>query len=305
MDDSRVPRSFFHFNLSPVPLFLYKYSPQNFSHSANVDWLEFQNPTTLSGELKMQSRKLITPMLIAVLMTLASVVSAASFNRSTNPAQTQDTLSGKYEGVAKSEQMGDIPLTVEIKNDNGKLSGKIDTPQGPAAITSGTFDNGKIVMKFDAGGNEGTVTATLVGDKISGKWELGGQGGALELKRAAMVAAAPPASPAGGAAKTESAPAAAGDPISGDWEATADAQGTSIPFTLKLKLEGDKVTGTSDSAQGAAPLSKGTYSAGKISFSLDTPNGAIGMTGTVKDGKIVGDFDFAGQMTGKWEAKKK
>jgi len=244
----------------------------------------------------MQSRKFRITLLIAVLVTVSTVASAASFNKSTN-AQNKDTLSGKYEGVAKSDQMGDIPLTVEIKNDNGKLTGKIDTPQGPASITSGTFDNGKIVMKFDAGGNEGTVTAMLVGEKISGKWELGGQGGPLELKRAALVATAPPAS--------GTAPAAAGDPISGDWDASADAQGTAIPFTLKLKLEGDKVTGTSDSPQGSAPLSKGTYVAGKISFSLETPNGAIGMTGNVKDGKIVGDFDFAGQMTGKWEAKKK
>ncbi|MFY9554457.1 MAG: hypothetical protein WAV47_07020 [Blastocatellia bacterium] len=244
----------------------------------------------------MQSRKLMTPLLITVLMTLASVASAASL---TNPAQAKDTLSGKYEGVAKSEQMGDIPLTVEIKNDNGKLSGKIDTPQGPAAITSGTFDNGKIVMKFDAGGNEGTVTATLEGEKISGKWELGGQGGGLELKRAGMASAAPakpaPATPA----------PAAGDPITGDWDAVADAGGTQFPFTLKLKLEGDKVTGSSDSAQGTAPLSKGTFAANKLSFSLDTPNGAIVMTALVKDGKLTGDFDFAGQMTGKWEAKKK
>src|SRR6185369_5146903 len=247
----------------------------------------------------MQSRKLITPLLVAVLLTVSTVASAASFNKSTNqPAQNKDSLSGKYEGVAKSDQMGDIPLTVEIKNDGGKLSGKIDTPQGPAAITGGTFDNGKIVMKFDAGGNEGTVTAMLVGDKISGKWELGGQGGPLELKKSAMVAAAPPAG------ATATAPAAAGDPISGEWDASADAQGTAIPFTLKLKLEGDKVTGTSDSAQGSAALSKGTFAAGKLSFSLDTPNGAIGFTGTLKDGKLVGDFDFAGQMTGKWEPRR-
>ncbi|HXI94345.1 MAG TPA: hypothetical protein VNO24_30600, partial [Blastocatellia bacterium] len=203
----------------------------------------------------MQSRKLTTSQLVAVLLALSTVASAASFNKSTNqPGQNKDTLSGKYEGVAKSDQIGDIPLTVEIKNDNGKLTGKIDTPQGPAAITGGTFDNGKIVMKFDAGGNEGTVTATLDGDKISGKWELGGQGGALELKRAAMTAAAP-ASPSGGATKpaAPAAPAAAGDPVSGEWDANADANGTQFPFTLKLKLDGDKVTGSSESSQGSAP----------------------------------------------------
>jgi hypothetical protein len=182
-------------------------------------------------------------LLIAVLMTLSAVASAATFNKSTyQPAQNKDSLSGKYEGVAKSDQIGDIPLTVEIKNDNGKLTGKIETPQGPAAITGGTFDNGKIVMKFDAGGNEGTVTATLDGDKISGKWELAGQGGGLELKRAAMVASAP-ASSAGGAAKPAApaaAPATAGDPLTGEWDAAADANGTEFPFTLKLKLEGDR-----------------------------------------------------------------
>ena len=250
----------------------------------------------------MQSRKLTTPLLVAVLLAVSAVASAASFNKSTNqPGQNKDTLSGKYEGVAKSEQLGDIPLTVEIKNDNGKVTGKIETPQGPAAITGGTFENGKIVMKFDAGGNEGTVTAMLDGDKITGKWELAGQGGALELKRAAMVAGAPASPPAAPAA----VPAAGGDPLTGEWDAAADANGTQFPFTLKLKLEGETVTGSSDSAQGTAALSKGTFSANKLSFSLDTGNGVITMTGTIKDGKIVGDFDFAGQMTGKWEAKKK
>ena len=257
----------------------------------------------------MQSRKLTTPLLVAVLLAFSAVASAASFNKSTyEPAQNKDSLSGRYEGVAKSDQLGEIPLTVEIKNDNGKLTGKIETPQGPAAITSGTFDNGKIVMKFDAGGNEGTVTAMLDGDKISGKWELAGQGGGLELKRAAMVAGgasgASPGAPKP-AAPPAAAPAAGGDPISGEWDGAADAGGTEFPFTLKLKLEGDKVTGSSDSAQGSAPLSKGTFVGDKLTFSLDTPNGAIGFTATVKEGKMTGDFDFAGQMTGKWQAKKK
>ena len=98
---------------------------------------------------------------------------------------------------------------------------------------------------------------------------------------------------------------AAGDPITGEWSASADAQGMTIPFTLNLKLEGDKVTGTSTSDQGTAPLSKGMWSANNLTFVLDTPNGVIGFKGTLKDGKLMGEFDFAGQMTGKWEAAKK
>jgi hypothetical protein len=95
------------------------------------------------------------------------------------------------------------------------------------------------------------------------------------------------------------------DPISGEWNATADAQGTTIPFTLKMRLEGDKVTGETSSARGTAPISKGNWTAEKLSLALDTPNGWIRFTGVLKDAKLVGDFDYAGQLQGKWEATKK
>ncbi len=126
----------------------------------------------------MQSRRLMFMLSLVVLIALASIASA------------QDPVSGKYEGVAKSDQIGEIPLTAEIKNENGKISGKIDSPQGQLTITSGTFAEGKLTMKFDAGGTEGTVTATLQGDKIIGKWEIAGQGGPLELKRVGAASTA-------------------------------------------------------------------------------------------------------------------
>ena len=56
---------------------------------------------------------------------------------------------------------------------------------------------------------------------------------------------------------------------------------------------------------GSASLSNGSFKAGKLSFTLDTPNGSVSMTAMVKDGKMAGEFDAAGQMQGKWEAKKK
>jgi hypothetical protein len=234
----------------------------------------------------MQLRKLVT-LLVVTLLALASTAAAATL-------QASDPVSGKYEGIAKSAAIGDIPITVTLKNDGGKLSGSVDTPQGPAPITSGTFANGKLMMKLDAGGNEITINARLEGDKITGEWELAGQTGTLELKRAGAAAGTTPAKPEMSA-----------DPVSGEWDATVDVQGQQFPFTLKLKLEGEKVTGTSDSAQGSAAVSNGTFKGDKLSFSLDTPNGAVSMTATVKDGKMTGDFDFAGQFQGKWEAKKK
>src|SRR5436853_1609105 len=240
----------------------------------------------------MQLRRSVA--LLAIALLISSAAFAAPFNRLALDEKAAADISGKYEGVAKSEAFGEIPLTVNLKNTGGKLSGTIETPQGPATITDGSYADGKVTIKFDAGGNEGVVTATLNGDKLVGKWELGGAGGTLELKKAGGTtpAATTPSAPPSSEPKP-----AVGDPISGDWDGAADAGGTTIPFTLKLKLEGDKVTGSSSSDQGTATISNGKWDGNKLSFSLDTPQGAITMTGTVKDGQISGDFDFAGQMT--------
>jgi hypothetical protein len=248
----------------------------------------------------MQLRRIFA--LLSIALLISSAAFAASFNNLAADDKAAADISGKYEGIAKSEAFGEIPLTVNLKSAGGKLTGTIETPQGPATITDGSYADGKVTLKFNAGGNEGTVTATLNGDKIAGKWELGGAGGTLELKKAGGTTPATTTTPA---APPTGAPAAAGDPISGDWDASADAGGMTIPFTLKLKLEGNKVTGSSTSDQGTATLSNGKWEGNKLSFNLDTPQGSITMSGVVKDGKIAGDFDFSGQMTGKWEAKKK
>src|SRR5262249_9772748 len=160
---------------------------------------------------KMQLRRLLTVLSIALLISSAAFATTRNY-RATDEKAAAD-ISGKYEGVAKSESFGDIPLTVNLKHAGGKLSGTIEPPQGPASITDGSYADGKVTLKFDAGGNEGTVTATLNGDKIVGKWELGGANGTLELKKSAggsTPAAAPPS--------TEAAkPAPGGDPITGIW----------------------------------------------------------------------------------------
>jgi hypothetical protein len=247
----------------------------------------------------MQLRKSIYLFAIALLIGGLTAVSAAALDDDKSP----DPVSGKYEGVAKSQSIGELPITVQLKNDGGKITGSIETPQGPAPITSGTYADGKLTMKFEAGGNEGTVTAKYMDGKIVGEWELSGQTGTIELKQLPAMVAAEPA--AGVEKKEEASPASPGDPVSGDWDASADVQGTAFPFTIKMKLEGEAVTGQTDSAQGSLPLSKGTFSVDKLSFTLDSPNGPIVFTAIVKDGKITGDFDFAGQMQGKWEAKKK
>jgi hypothetical protein len=38
---------------------------------------------------------------------------------------------------------------------------------------------------------------------------------------------------------------------------------------------------------------------------LDSANGPVGLVATLVDGKLVGDYDYAGQLQGKWVALRK
>ena len=90
--------------------------------------------------------------------------------------------------------------------------------------------------------------------------------------------------------------------FNGDWDCTADVQGQTIPFKLKLKVDGDKVTGESASDQGSLQIANGKITGDKLSYTLDIGQ-TITFTATVKEGKIVGQYDAGGQA-GNWGCKK-
>ena len=202
-----------------------------------------------------------------------------------------DALSGKYEGVAKNAKAAETRLTLELVNEKGKVSGRLVTPDGEVAITEGKFVDNKLALKFGDGSTASTLNAQLQGDKLAGDWGAGGQKQTVELKRAAAEAAPGTVAPA--------------VTLSGEWEGIADNQGEGFPFVLTLKVDGEKVTGESNSSLGQAVISSGSFKDGKLVFQLDSQGGPIYMSAVIKDGGLVGEFDYAGQAQGRWVAKKK
>jgi hypothetical protein len=85
----------------------------------------------------------------------------------------------------------------------------------------------------------------------------------------------------------------------------ADAQGQAVPFTLVLKLDGEKLTGSSNSQLGSSTVSSGTWKDGKLAVVLDTGGGNITLVATMVEGKLSGEYDYMGQGSGKWVAQKK
>jgi hypothetical protein len=99
----------------------------------------------------------------------------------------------------------------------------------------------------------------------------------------------------------------AADPISGEWNVSFFVKGhPTTPASFRLKLDGEKVTGTAYSDHtGEGTVRDGKYTDGKLSFTLDfKKHESIAIMGGAKDGKLAGEFTTEG-FTAKWEAAKK
>jgi len=197
-------------------------------------------------------------------------------------AQPQASLTGKYEGMAKDDAGQQQKVTLDLVEDAGKYSGTLTTAKGSFKILKGQMANETLTLEIE---------------------KPGGTSGAMAFKKSAagLVATFTEA----GKPVTIDFRKAAADEISGEWEAVADAQGQAVPFLLSLKVDGEKVTGSSNSQLGTANISNGTWKEGKLSIVLEGGSGQITMVAIIVDGKLSGDFDYAGQMSGKWVAQKK
>jgi len=205
---------------------------------------------------------------------------------------TAPDISGTYEGVVKHPGGPDAKLSLVLKTEGGKITGSATHGEKTVGVTDGKFENGTLTLNF---GNGRILTAKIDGDKLVGEAVDGTQKVPIDLKKATPAAAAAPAA----------APAAGAVNLNGQWEAIADANGQPFPFLLVLKIEGENVTGSSSSQLGESVVKSGSWKAGKLAFELEGQNGTISMSATVIEGKLSGEFDYSGQLQGKWVAVKK
>jgi hypothetical protein len=225
-----------------------------------------------------------------ILLTLTFLLGSIIAVAQTTPAN----ISGTYEGMIKRPgATAEEKVSLEVKSDGGKISARATHGTMSAEATDGKFENGTLTLNF---GKDAVLVAKVDGDKLVGNLMHGTEKAPVELKKVVPASAAAPATPA--------APAAAVD-LNGQWDAVADANGQPFPFLLTLKVEGDKVTGNSSSQLGEATIKDGTWKDGKLVFSLEGSNGTIALSATVIEGKLSGEFDYSGQLQGKWVAVKK
>jgi len=97
------------------------------------------------------------------------------------------------------------------------------------------------------------------------------------------------------------------DPISGSWDLVFHVEGyPATAATLELKLEGNTVTGEISSEHtGKGKVTEGTWVDGKLAFTaVFESHESIALSGSLHDGKLVGEFRTEGFVS-RWEAMKR
>lgn len=228
--------------------------------------------------LKFMTRTFLCLQVSALTILLVPMI---ALGQNTNGANQKTSLTGKYEGTAKAPS-GDVRLTLDLVDEAGKFSGRITTSANVYEVIKGQLVDGLLSLELQGKETSGKLAVWQKDSKLVGSLTARDETGAIELVKVAAV-----------------------DEISGEWTATADANGQPFPFSLSLKVDGEKVTGSSSSELGTSTITSGSWKDGKLVFVLDSPNGQVGMVASIVDGKLVGDFDLSGQMTGKWAAVKR
>ena len=70
----------------------------------------------------------------SISLFLAAALAVATAGRSAAQQTRYADFSGRYEGIAKSQSHGDVPVVFEVRQANGKVTGQVKTPLGDFEI---------------------------------------------------------------------------------------------------------------------------------------------------------------------------
>jgi hypothetical protein len=180
---------------------------------------------------------------VCFLLLLSSLSLFAQEGAATSKPPTADQFAGNFKGSAK-DAAGPIALTLEIKSENGKFTGRLIAPKSEQPFASAELAGGKLNVKLGSGATAATLTLQPRENKLVGEWKADSKTRPVEFDRVPVEE-----KPAVADAKKTTQPSDA-ELLTGVWDAAADAQGQAFPFTLTLKVEGEKVTGSSSSQLG-------------------------------------------------------
>ncbi|HEV8060058.1 MAG TPA: hypothetical protein VGP68_09305, partial [Gemmataceae bacterium] len=90
---------------------------------------------------------------------------------------------GYFEGTLKSKHPGDLDVTLNLRWVKGHYEGELSTPVGNFALKEGSFEAGKLCLRFDTDWGPGTIEGRLAAGLLRGTSKVDADAGAIELRR--------------------------------------------------------------------------------------------------------------------------
>ena len=113
----------------------------------------------------------------------AAAITAATAERGAAQSTRMPDFSGRYEGIAKSQSHGDVPVVFEVRQAKEKVVGQVKTPLGDFEIVRSRFDGRTLTLTVESYDDEGIVTLTGVADGLTGDLVGFGEKARLTLRR--------------------------------------------------------------------------------------------------------------------------
>jgi len=262
--------------------------------------------------------KLIVRSIVLLVMVTAiasPVVASPRSPQAAQPAAAPADVAGNWD-VAFTTPNGPMPGYLKLKKDGDKLTGVVGSQMGESAAQAEVKGKDLAVwftFQGQSGPMEIVMNGAVAGDKIAGTFTFGGQaGGEWTATRASDTKDTKEAKdtkePAKEQQPKEPSPSAKVD-VTGAYSVNLELPNMSATPSLRLKQEGEKLTGEYISqTYGKSPLT-GTVKGSDVNFtftmSIEGNSIDVAYTGTVdKDGVIKGSVNYGDAMSGTFTATK-
>lgn len=118
-----------------------------------------------------KGRRLVTCLIGAMIPLVYAPGQSVPASQREAPRTNPSAL--RWQCVAKGQANESLKFFLSLTNDNGKLSGKIQTAQGNFTVTDGALNKESLSVTIkNAEGVNGKLTGSLKDKKLSGEWTL-------------------------------------------------------------------------------------------------------------------------------------
>src|SRR5882724_5547453 len=130
------------------------------------------------------NRALSSAVVVGIFVSMVTVQGYGFRPSNTRAAGIKDIV-GKWSGEAIQDGDSEkVPVALDLRLEENKIVGNIQSPAGEMKVTAATFANGQwSISCVSSEGVEARITCSIKNEKLVGQWSFGDNAGKFECAR--------------------------------------------------------------------------------------------------------------------------